>query len=119
MAATFKPRLKDQFAYLNPDTRDVVVIQLWHGFVRSRATVVTIVNGHKTNMRAGTAVAMQKVFDVLGHPQAGFLPDDDARVHLADRGIYRRQCGVDDCLAVLPIGGLWCTVCGAVHGARQ
>jgi hypothetical protein len=111
------PQMKDQRAWRTGS--DVVVVQLWTGFARQRAAVVTIINGRKRNMRAGTVKTMQHAFDVLSHPTAGRITDADARAYLSNQGVRQQLCGVDGCTAVLPIGELWCGMCGAAHAARQ
>lgn len=125
MSAAPRPQLREQCAYVLPgvdtgDTGDtVVVIQLWSGFARSRAAVVTITDGRRTNMRCGNLRGMQRAYEVLGHCGVGLITDADARSRLAVKGIHRSRCGTGGCTAELPIGELWCGACGAAHNARQ
>ncbi len=97
---------------------DIVALQLWVGFDRRRAAVVTITNGRRTALRSGSPKSMREIFQILQLANGQLLTDADARRQLAALGVTDRVCTAVGCTAVLPIGGQWCSTCGIPHDVQ-
>ncbi len=116
-AATRRPRMEQQTCGFNPATRQVVSIQRWSGFSAGRHALIVTVNDTVTFCRSGGSGQVNRWFAIRGLAQ-GFTYVDEtrARAELAKAGHNPRECS---CKAVLPLGGQWCSACGAVQPARK
>lgn len=112
-----KIRMKDQLLGVTAQG-DVITIQLWAGFLRSRAAVVSLINGGAARQQAGPLRQIERAFAArsLG-PGSRLISEGEARRLLAAKGV--RPQGCTNCREVLPIGEQWCARCGTVYGARQ
>lgn len=103
------------FAY-NPATGRVVALQMWSGLHRGKHGFVMVVNGQVMTNHPGSKAAVHKWFTAAGSqiPKQHLVTAEEAMERLrtitndADRSCVEGSCG-----AVLPMGGLWCTECGA------
>jgi hypothetical protein len=106
------PHLADQMFGHRPDTGVVLAIQRWTGFPGGREAFAIAINGAVTLQRTNTSWHTTDDFRRAAAELAPWrVSEQEARDALEQMGRPRQQqCG--DCATTLPIGGLYCVICG-------
>jgi hypothetical protein len=101
-----------------PDRGKLIVAQRWTGFSGGRQAFATSVNDTISIQRAGTPHSTTDSYNTLTaqmRPHA--VTEERGRDHLAELGLPRERACLE-CSAVLPLGWLYCMVCGKPRGGH-
>jgi hypothetical protein len=104
--------IADQAIGYRHDTSTVLVAQRWDGFAGGRQAFVLSTNDQVTTQRAGTKYRVTEDFTRAAGQLAQWVVTETQARDLLERLGVPRQRGCVDCGAPLPLGGLYCLVCG-------
>lgn len=107
------PAIIEQFHAYRTASDTVVTVQRWTGFRGGRHAYVLITGDAVTTQRAGSPGHVLDTYRSVTATLAAdlVLTEDQARDRLEHAGLSRqRQCR--SCDEKLPIGGLYCLICG-------
>lgn len=118
MTLRLVPHLADQAIGFRAETGVLLIAQRWTGFPGGRHAFVLSRNDEVTGQRAGPPGRVADEYAAAARQLAKWVVTEDrARDHLEEMGQPRqRQCADRECDAKLPLGGLYCTVCGLNQG---